>query len=343
MPSSSVPEVPESYQPRQPKGTMMVPYQKKKVAICGVGGYLGSVLFGLTQRAASLYPYGVSDRLGSPRGVSATAIGGANLNTVLGSKFALAFAGEDKIALTNMTDYAAVSRRLKDYDVVFAASDYKLANAKVTANTYEGRNPNAWTVECFMEGGKGEGDGFDEEMSLDLLRRIAAACEEEGKDQDNKKNKHLIVMGCGDGKRDADALAILSASKARFTFIYPAAETFTKGTTWTFIKGLVDVLLCDEIEGAFNDDDDDDDHLSPLPSIKEGSIMALEDLAAFALSTAMMCDPSRRRVLRVVSTGRSPPPRDGPVAMSSPVTSDKVWLVNQQYLLSMLESAGVTG
>lgn len=37
-----------------PKGCAAVPFEKKKIAVFGAGGYLGAVLFGFLQRAGSL-------------------------------------------------------------------------------------------------------------------------------------------------------------------------------------------------------------------------------------------------------------------------------------------------
>ncbi len=37
-----------------PKGCAAKPFEKKKIAVFGAGGYLGAVVFGFLQRAASL-------------------------------------------------------------------------------------------------------------------------------------------------------------------------------------------------------------------------------------------------------------------------------------------------
>ena len=37
-----------------PKGCAAKPFEKKKIAVFGAGGYLGAVLFGFLQRASSL-------------------------------------------------------------------------------------------------------------------------------------------------------------------------------------------------------------------------------------------------------------------------------------------------
>lgn len=38
----------------EPKGCALRPFEKKKIAVFGAGGYLGAVVFGFLQRAASL-------------------------------------------------------------------------------------------------------------------------------------------------------------------------------------------------------------------------------------------------------------------------------------------------
>jgi hypothetical protein len=40
--------------PLAPKGCAAKPFEKKKIAVFGAGGYLGAVVFGFLQRAASL-------------------------------------------------------------------------------------------------------------------------------------------------------------------------------------------------------------------------------------------------------------------------------------------------
>ena len=43
----------------RPMGCASTPLQKKSVAICGAGGYLGGTIFGFCQRASNLYGTGI--------------------------------------------------------------------------------------------------------------------------------------------------------------------------------------------------------------------------------------------------------------------------------------------
>jgi hypothetical protein len=116
---------------------MRVKYKRDAVAILPCSGDLSSVLYGVTQRAASLYGSGIEGNKGSPRGVTSNSRGSISLNKVLSSKFTLANAGEDKVRLADLSSGASVGRVLKGFDVVFCGLGMNQRRGKVTGNTFE--------------------------------------------------------------------------------------------------------------------------------------------------------------------------------------------------------------
>jgi hypothetical protein len=120
-----------------PKGSAATPYQKKKVAVLGSGGYLGAITFGYLQRAASLYGTGI----GNVRCIGATADTSVRLNRVLSKHFTLAQADESYVKLTDLTSVDAITTRLNGWDAAIFGADLFVQPRAVTANTYE-RSPN---------------------------------------------------------------------------------------------------------------------------------------------------------------------------------------------------------
>ncbi len=131
-------------------GSGFKPYEKKKIAVFGAGGYLSSHIYGFLQRAASIYGTGISDASSSPRAICATAVGSESLNKNLLRSFKLAFAGENVIRLTNLQDVENIKARIQGYDAIVLGTVYQLAEKPVTANTYE-KTPNDKTLEFFMD------------------------------------------------------------------------------------------------------------------------------------------------------------------------------------------------
>ena len=119
-----------------------MPFNKQNVAILGAGGYIGGCAFGFLQRCGSLYGSGI----GRVRNIGATACTLENLNKILSKQFMLAFAGEDLVRLTDMTDVPSITQRVEGYSAVIMGTDYYLEQRPVTGNTYEKLNPNAKDV-----------------------------------------------------------------------------------------------------------------------------------------------------------------------------------------------------
>ena len=122
---------------RKPQGCAAKPFEKKKVAVLGGGGYLGALTLGFLQRAASLYGTGI----GNFRCIGATADTAGRLNSVLGRNFCLAQADESFIKLTDMTSVDMIATRLQGWDALILGTDLFLQTRPVTGGTYE-RTPN---------------------------------------------------------------------------------------------------------------------------------------------------------------------------------------------------------
>lgn len=122
---------------RTPQGCAGKPFEKKKVAVLGGGGYLGALTFGFLQRAASLHGTGI----GNCRCIAATADTAVRLNRVLGKHFALAQADESFIKLTDLSSVDMIASRLQGWDALIMGTDLFLQKMPVTSGTYE-RTPN---------------------------------------------------------------------------------------------------------------------------------------------------------------------------------------------------------
>eukprot|EP00520_Triparma_pacifica_P019957 CAMPEP_0118660590 /NCGR_PEP_ID=MMETSP0785-20121206/15776_1 /TAXON_ID=91992 /ORGANISM="Bolidomonas pacifica, Strain CCMP 1866" /LENGTH=123 /DNA_ID=CAMNT_0006553871 /DNA_START=201 /DNA_END=569 /DNA_ORIENTATION=+ len=121
---------------------MAVPYKRSPIAIVPCYGALGGTLYGIAQRASSIYDSGIEgNKKGSVRGLAANARGSLMLNKVLSSKFTLAYAGEDKIRLCDFSSSSSIGRSLRGYDFVFTGLGLTQREGKVTGNSYE-KTPN---------------------------------------------------------------------------------------------------------------------------------------------------------------------------------------------------------
>jgi hypothetical protein len=331
--SSPIPFVSSSFLPKTPLGTMSVKYKRNTVAILPCCGDLSSVLYGVTQRAAAIYDSGIEgNKKGSPRGVAATSRGSLILNKALSSKFNLAYAGEDKVRLADLSCEASVGRVLKGYDVVFCGLGMNQRRGKVTGNTYE-TGPNDTCVEYSWDGVIVADGDSDFEENINLLRRIVGGC---------AAGTHLVVVGTGVDELDREGYKVLKALKGggpNFTLIIPSTVRRMEaslGVGWTYNKGLGDVLVARELLGGDLDDWDQGKYVGG--GGEEDNGICCEDLAIFALSSAMQLDPGASRVVQVKATGCAPPVDQGTKSLTKPEKTDKMWCRGQQYVMSMIEN-----
>lgn len=106
----------------------------------GNGGYLGGILFGYLQRAASIYSTGIGGTSSSRsiRSIGATADTSLRLNRILSQHFVLAFADEASIKLTNLSSGAEpIRERMMGFDAIVLPTNIYVEQKKVTPNTYE--------------------------------------------------------------------------------------------------------------------------------------------------------------------------------------------------------------
>ena len=322
-------------------GSSLKPFDKKKVAVLGVGGYLGSTIYGFLQRASSIYGTGISDSSSSPRGICATAFGSESLNKILGRSFKLAFAGENFIRLTDMQDVTNIQAKLDGYDAVVLATVYQLAQKPVTANSYE-TSPNDKTLEFFMDDrNMVDATVAEDDLSvhLQLFQNTVQAC------QATSSVQHITVLHTPATTDSKPFAKILDQAGIPFTYIHPSGP-LENTKFFTFEDGVVSDLnlqgftLADgytsrsdyaagDWSEAFQNDIDiqgNGNEKQPVPR---------EDLAAIAVQSLMSLDWNKSRCIDVSSKGvlvkKDPSVADdGSYVPRKIVKTDKDWFVGSE-------------
>lgn len=286
-----------------PRGSAKVPFQKQNVAILGAGGYLGGCAFGFLQRCGSLYGSGI----GRVRTVGATACTLENLNKILSKHFLLAFAGEDLVRLTDMTDVSSITQRLKGYSAVIMGTEYYLEQRPVTGNTYEKLNPNAKTFEFYFDMPR---RGMDEQAVNDpdyqqlLFEHTIQAC----RDSDSVQHVLVIESPRTFQEHGETCARLLDESNVPFTYI-KVNGSLENYKDYTFGKGIQGDL---QIESFTFEKD-----YTTKPDYETGSwfkqvtsevnsnndIVYREDVAALAVQCLQSLDWSTSRCLVVSSSG----------------------------------------
>ena len=272
-----------------PKGSAAMPLDKKKIAIFGAGGYLGAVLFGFLQRAASLYGTGISPQ-SSPRLICATSGGAEALNRVLGPCFKLAFAGEDLVRLVDTSDAAHIKERLNGFDAAILGTTYQLEQRAVVLNTYE-KTPNDKTFEFYLDEKYGawenEVPSDDSDIHTTIFKNSVQACKEAG-------ICHLIVMETPRTVRPSDFIDIREEEGLAYTYIR-TAYPLKKDLTYTFEKGISSNKLgVVRLQNGST-------LAPPLDAQKSENEPAVsrEDFAALIVQCLMTLDWSESRILEV--------------------------------------------
>ena len=299
------------------KGSAAKPYEKKKVAVFGAGGYLGACIYGFLQRAGSLYGTGIAG-VGAPRSITATAVGSSNLNGVLGKNFILAQADESFVKLTDMTSLDSIRSRVRGFDAAIMATRYTFETRPVTGGSYE-RTPNDKTLEFYMDKPRSSTvQGLDmPDYSFALLERSLQACQEEGV-------KRVVVVET-DSQFDAAAttnggrknVEILEKCGIPYIYVQPlgSLENFRD---YTYAKGVQGNLEVNVIEpGSLN---------SP-PA--EGNALYREDLAALCVQSILSLDWSMSGIIQVRSSGATEP-------IESKKPPNQEWCAKSELLGSLL-------
>lgn len=302
------------------KGSAARPFEKKKVAVFGAGGYLGGCIYGFLQRAGSLYGTGISGVGGSPRAIVSTSAGSVSLNRVLSKNFLLAQADESFVKLTNMTSTDAIRSRLNGFDAAVVATRYTLEPRPVTLGSYE-NSPNDKTKEFYMERPHtATVKGVDEpDYNLQLFQNILQSSKAENLG-------HLVVIETDSqwkgfvGNVGNKYLQLLEESGTPYTYIRPLGS-FVNYKDFTFVKGVQSSL---QIFQATS--------LQEFKPSNTGSIYR-EDIAAVCVQALMSLDWGNNRVLQVEGMGSLE------WATDSKAIPQREWCVNSDRLRDSLSVA----
>eukprot|EP00559_Dactyliosolen_fragilissimus_P004417 CAMPEP_0184870138 /NCGR_PEP_ID=MMETSP0580-20130426/36597_1 /TAXON_ID=1118495 /ORGANISM="Dactyliosolen fragilissimus" /LENGTH=372 /DNA_ID=CAMNT_0027372077 /DNA_START=23 /DNA_END=1141 /DNA_ORIENTATION=- len=316
----------------KPKGCAAIPFEKKKIAVFGAGGYLGATAFGFLQRASSLYGTGIAGGSSSPRCMAATAAASANLNKILGRSFNLAYAGEDLLRLTNMEDIDAIALRLKSIDAAILGTVCQLEVRPVTSNTYE-TSPNSKALEFYLDDRNNPNlapENEDMDVHFGLFGNAVLGC--------NAANvKHLVVIetpGTGDSQPFLD---ILKLGGIPFTYIV-VDGSWDNTKYYTFEKGVQSDLQVDAL--SLNDEQE-----AALQQYTDStSIVYREDVAALAVQSLMSLDWTKSRCLQVSSNGNLHDEAQEKLASKDTyvpyrqrvIKTDNQWCVNSHLLAEKL-------
>jgi len=321
----------------KPKGCGAVPYNKKKVAIFGCGGYMGATIFGFVQRASAIYGTGLGG-VSTPRSICATPVGSEALNRVLGRTFKLAFAGEDLIRLTDMQDVDAICQRLKGMDAAILGTVYQMEQKSVALNTYE-KTPNDKTFEFYLDdryGSEWDVSPDDIERHLELFQNSVDACKAAGLE-------HIVVIETPNTKDVKPFAKILDEAGVPFTYI--RIEGSLENTKmYTFEEGIQSNIQIDGLtlsdnymfKTGYNAGDWSD--LAPETTqddIAAAAVVAREDVAALVVQTLISLEWSQSKCLKLVSKGPLEKPDE---KKNSKMKSDKEWCMKSQHLAKALTS-----
>ena len=300
-----------------PKGCAAKPYEKKKIAVFGAGGYLGGCIYGFLQRAGSLYGTGVSGVGGSPRAIVATGVGSLNLNGILSKNFILAQADESFVKLTNMTSVDYIQTRLNGFDAAVLGTRCMLEQRPVTGGSYE-NTPNDKTMEFYMDRPRSSTvKGLDNpDYCMTLFQNSLEASKAE-------RLRHLVVIETDLQFEDDSShpgtkyLDLLEESGIAFTYIRPVGKLENQ-QDYTYAKGLGGDLKITQASSA-------EEFKSSSDSIYR------EDVAAVAVQALMSLDWSDSRVLQVQQAGQFDS------ISNTKAVPQKEWCMNSQVIGESLD------
>jgi len=308
------------------KGCAAKPFEKKKIAVFGAGGYLGATVFGFLQRASSLYGTGIAS-ISSPCAICATGTGLEALNKVLLTSFTLAFAGEDLVRLVDATDSSHIGERLKGFDAAIIGTTYQLEKRAVTGNTYE-KGPNDKAYEFYLDeryGARTDGaPGDDSDFHVEMFAAAVQACKAAGGIQ------HLVVLETARTSRPADFVDILEQEGIPYTYVR-IASPLTKDKSYSFDKGIGgDFKIRRLAEG-----------LEPLVVDDAAPPCPREDVAAIIVQSLMTLDWKESRAIEVKALGTLKAPveltKDEKRAKAKQ-KFDKEWCPNSEKIAEILVS-----
>ena len=308
------------------EGCASRPFEKKKIAVFGAGGYLGATVFGFLQRAGSLYGTGISGQ-SSPRAIAATSTSLEALNKVLGSAFKLAYAGEDMVRLVDTSDVDHIIERVQSYDAAVLGTVYQLEKRAVTLNTYE-KNPNDKTFDFYLDEkyGARENDvpSDDSDYHVQIFTNEMQALVEVG------SVKHLVVVETPRTHDPMVFINILEEAGIPYTYIRTKGK-LVKDISFSFDKGVKDSLAVSKYQPGFIYPIEAEVYENERPVYRE-------DLAALVVQSLMSLDWNESRILEVAS---SPNPLNNNVP-SKKQRSDRDWCFNSALLENSLSAETVS-
>lgn len=325
------------------KGCAAKPFEKKKIAVFGAAGYLGSTIFGFLQRASSIYGTGISDVSSSPRAICATSMGSDSLNKILGRSFKLAFAGENFIRLTNMQEAENIEARIKGYDAAIIGTVYQLEKRPVTGGSYD-ISPNDKTLEFYMDNrNMVEATVADDDMDvhLTLFRNSIDACKAVG-------IQHVVVIETPATKDSKPFAKIIDESGINFTYIHASGE-LENTKLYTFEEGIQSDLsvqgftLADghTTKSGYTAGDWSDTFGDEIGGNRKQNVPR-EDLAAVVVQSLMSLDWNRSRCLDISSNGplttEDNSPSDKPYVPAKILKSDKDWCMKSEIIAGKMAS-----
>lgn len=326
--------------PQSDFGSSKTPYDKKKIAVFGTGGYWSAILYGFLQRASSIYGTGISSVNSSPRAICATSVGSASLNKILSQNFKLAFCGENNIRLTNLQDVENIAVRVKGMEAVVMGTVYQLKQLPVTANSFE-KSPNDKTLEFFMDDRYTIDWAIDEfnDIHLKIFQNTIDACVKTGTVQ------HVVVLETPSTPSPKPFAEILDRAGIPFTYISTGGSPWENTKLFTFESGVQsDISLkgftFDEYYQSQNGYSAGDWSEFFQDEIKKnaknkGHSIPREDLAAVAAQSLMSLDWTKSRCIHVSSNGAFVTEEDEKMNKTRrkvAIRSDKHWLLQSENL-----------
>lgn len=305
-------------------GSAAKPLDKKKVAIVGGGGYLGSCIFGGLQRAGGLYETGIaSAQASSPRCLTATAVGSKALNGVLALSYVLAQADESLVKLTDFTSVENLASRLGGFDAAIFGTQYTLEPRPVTSGSYE-TSPNSKTMEIYMDRPRSPTvQGVtDADYSWKVFENTVTACQQQGM-------QRMVVIETDSQlestrKTTADYIRHLEASKIPFCYLKPLGD-LQNFPEYTYAKGLQMELELRSLEST-------QETFSPIYR---------EDLAALCVQSLLTLDWTSNQVYQVVGTDSSIPkknPTTKKERLAVEQRAQRSWCVDSERLVALLKT-----
>jgi hypothetical protein len=253
------------------------------------------------------------------------------LNKILSKQFLLAYAGEDMVRLTDMTNVKSISQRLNGYSAVIMGTDYHLEQRPVTGNTYE-TTPNSKTLEFYLDeprrGVEEDNMVMNPEYQQLLLERTLRSCCESASVQ------HVVVIESPHIKSHAELCSkLLDESNVCFTYI--KVNGFLENyKDYTYSKGVQGDLQINSF--TFAQDyacQPDYEHGSWIKQVstseRTSGVVYREDVAALTVQCLQSLDWSTSRCLVVSSSGEVNKNFQGR-------RLDKEWCVNSDVLAEKL-------